>query len=147
MRLFLCPHPNLLLLFTYLCYRVKYITAILLLCSISYQFTAKLSMVAWYNINKEYVAATLCENKDKPELDCEGQCFLEKKLAQVENEQDGENNLPSKEFKTKLPPFIITTTSIIYTTLHSVADKEASLYQNLYKFHLISSIFHPPNLC
>lgn len=104
-------------------------------------------MVAWYNINKDYVAATLCENKDKPELDCEGQCFLDKKLSQIDNEQEGENNLPSKEFKNKLPPFIITTTSIIYTTLHSVEDKEASLYQNLYKFHLISSIFHPPNLC
>lgn len=33
-----------------------------------------------YNVNKEYIASILCENRDKPELACNGKCYLDKKV-------------------------------------------------------------------
>jgi len=42
-----------------------------------------------YLINKDYIAANLCENKDKPEMNCEGKCQLTVQLAKdVEQKQD-----------------------------------------------------------
>lgn len=34
-------------------------------------------MVIYY-ANYEYISTELCENLDKPELDCQGRCYLEK---------------------------------------------------------------------
>lgn len=33
-----------------------------------------------YQINKEYIAKNLCENKDKPEMNCCGKCVVKKAL-------------------------------------------------------------------
>ncbi len=35
-----------------------------------------------YQINKEQIIKTLCENKDKPQLKCEGKCHLRKQLKE-----------------------------------------------------------------
>lgn len=41
-------------------------------------------IVIAFNLNQEYIAAELCENKDKPELGCEGHCYLEKQIEKAE---------------------------------------------------------------
>lgn len=33
-----------------------------------------------YEINKEYISKNLCENRDKPEMDCCGKCVVKKDL-------------------------------------------------------------------
>jgi hypothetical protein len=33
-----------------------------------------------FNLNQEYIASTLCENKSKPQLQCSGKCVLMKKM-------------------------------------------------------------------
>lgn len=43
-----------------------------------------------YVANYDYIATVLCENKDKPELQCNGQCYLMKQLAK-EQQQDPAN--------------------------------------------------------
>ncbi|SFH45368.1 hypothetical protein [Pedobacter insulae] len=37
-----------------------------------------------YSYNKAYIASVLCTNKDKPELHCEGKCFMDIKLKDLE---------------------------------------------------------------
>lgn len=49
-----------------------------------------------YMANKERIAATLCENKDRPALKCEGRCHLAKKIKEQEESSDN-GQLPSKE--------------------------------------------------
>ena len=34
-----------------------------------------------YIVNYDYIVKELCENKDKPELKCNGKCHLAKQLA------------------------------------------------------------------
>jgi hypothetical protein len=71
-----------------------------------------------YAIFKPYIAKNLCVNKDKPRSCCEGKCFREKQLKQVNSTRETEttneknsNKIPqtkeTKEFlqvQTLLPP-------------------------------------------
>ncbi len=44
--------------------------------------------VAEYIVNYDYIVNVLCENKDKPELKCDGKCYLAKQLAKETKQND-----------------------------------------------------------
>ncbi|ACT93462.1 hypothetical protein [Dyadobacter fermentans] len=44
--------------------------------------------IAYYNVNKEYITRVLCQNRDKPQLHCNGKCYLAKKLKEQQKKQD-----------------------------------------------------------
>ncbi|WP_254448440.1 hypothetical protein [Spirosoma rhododendri] len=44
--------------------------------------------IAYYQLNRDYIARVLCENRDRPELHCNGQCYLAKKLKAQQDRQD-----------------------------------------------------------
>lgn len=46
--------------------------------------------IAYYHANKDYIARVLCENRAKPQLHCDGQCYLAKKLKAQQDRQDKE---------------------------------------------------------
>ena len=48
--------------------------------------------IAYYHINKDYIARVLCENRDKPQLHCDGQCYLAKQLKAQQDKQDKETS-------------------------------------------------------
>lgn len=51
--------------------------------------------VVEYIANYDYIANVLCENKDKPELKCDGKCYLSQMLAK-ESKQSEENPFGDK---------------------------------------------------
>ena len=60
---------------------MKKISLILILISFSARPFYQLSYFAYYELNIEYITAKYCVNKDKPEMQCNGQCHLMKELA------------------------------------------------------------------
>ncbi|WP_128546975.1 hypothetical protein [Larkinella soli] len=55
--------------------------------------------IAYYQVNKDYIARVLCQNRDKPQLHCDGKCYLAKQLRAQQDRQDQETaervqNLP-----------------------------------------------------
>jgi len=44
-----------------------------------------------YHANYDYIATVLCENRDKPYLECNGKCYLEKQIKKL-NHTDHEHN-------------------------------------------------------
>ena len=74
------------------------LAVILLVSIIMLQCSIKAAIVAYYHINREYIAANLCENKDNTTMNCKGKCYLNKKLKAQEKH---ENKLSSilKELK------------------------------------------------
>lgn len=52
-----------------------------------------------YAINKEHIATTLCINQDKPELKCNGQCYLMQQLKAMATQQDADS-------QTQVPPVV-----------------------------------------
>lgn len=48
----------------------------------------KLGVILAFKLNQDYIATALCENKDKPEMHCNGRCVLAKKLKQAEQNEE-----------------------------------------------------------
>lgn len=48
------------------------------------QTLVNVSIGIYYQINKEYISQQLCENKNNPQLHCNGHCFLSKQLKKAE---------------------------------------------------------------
>jgi uncharacterized protein YjhX (UPF0386 family) len=44
--------------------------------------------IAYYNLNKQYITRVLCQNRDKPQLHCDGKCYLAKKLKEQQQKRD-----------------------------------------------------------
>ena len=52
-----------------------------------------------YYANYDYIANALCENRDKPYLECNGKCYLEKQLKKANHgDYDHKSNIPSINF-------------------------------------------------
>ena len=59
-----------------------------------------------YIVAYDYIVAELCENRDRPELGCDGTCYLSKQLA-LELQQDNQNPLKSNTAKQDIPQIFI----------------------------------------
>lgn len=96
-----------------------------------------------YVINQDYIAEFLCINTDKPELSCNGKCYLMQKL----NEQNEEKrqNIPRIAIEEYPIGFV---NLILFDTLKESTSfsTDSFLYQNNYFFQYNYSSFHPPSI-
>jgi len=68
---------------------MKYkLTAVLLIIAIVSCSFSRFYIYAGYELNKNYIAAKLCENRNKPWMHCNGKCYLMKKVKQAEEKQN-----------------------------------------------------------
>lgn len=98
---------------------------------------------AYYTLDPVGFIEVLCENKDQPELACNGQCHL-KKVAQS---QDPQQHTPESivDYKT----LILFSHSPEVSALHPekyLNKRNYSVYKNLYSFAANYSFFHPPQV-
>jgi hypothetical protein len=96
-------------------------------------------------INNEYIATVLCINKKKPEMHCDGKCYLKMQLGKEEEKKQSQENILKENNKVQ---FVYEPYSSGLTIEIALAiDTEASFY-----YHQISSqelafaIFHPPQV-
>lgn len=61
---------------------------ILLLLVVALQSFHKVGIILAFKMNQDYIANALCENKDKPQMHCNGRCVLAKKLKQAEQNEE-----------------------------------------------------------
>lgn len=126
---------------------MRQFTAIVLLFCLSCQCVLKLSIVAWFELNQEYIAATLCENKDKPELVCCGKCVLTKQLKKADDtEQKDKKNTQNKAEQHSMVVYVLP--SDPDQDLCSFAYRELQIQNPVVPAHftvaVLSAIFHPP---
>jgi hypothetical protein len=57
---------------------------------------SRLFVFAGFRANQKYIVTTLCENKNKPWMHCNGKCYLVKKLKQLEERQKNEDRQNQK---------------------------------------------------
>jgi hypothetical protein len=116
----------------------------MLLC-ISYQFSIRLGIIAWYQLNKEYIATVLCENKDKPEMKCCGKCYLNKQLKKTEDNSSSKQ-APVKTEKVEFSPFIpVAFIAPSITAIFADGLVHHEHYNNTHSDSPLASIFHPPS--
>src|SRR4030095_16711279 len=73
----------------------KRYTTLVLLLSILFQTFSPLVSEVEYFLNKRYIAAVLCINKDKPKMQCNGQCYFARQL-QEKDKQEQQAPVPQK---------------------------------------------------
>jgi len=69
--------------------------SILLICLLAATFSQGL-VIASYQLNKKYIASTLCINRNNPNAHCNGHCYLCKQLNN-ESQPASPLNTPGKE--------------------------------------------------
>lgn len=101
-----------------------------------------------YLVNYDYIVETLCENKDRPEMNCNGKCHLSKELAK-EAGNDDKNPLSGKTSKSEIPQIIISehVSEFLFLSGSEPATTEEIGYKSVFYTSLFSSkILHPPRL-
>lgn len=83
----------------------RFLACLLLMVLISSCFS-RLLIYAEFEANLDYISKTLCVNKNKPWMHCNGKCYLMKKVQQAEENEKKEaakthlNNLTTFFFQT-----------------------------------------------
>ncbi|MFD2942397.1 hypothetical protein [Flavobacterium notoginsengisoli] len=97
-----------------------------------------------YMVNYHYIATELCENKNAPELHCNGKCHLKKELAKnYKNDTPASNEKKSETAETfvlfivKIPAFFFEEN----TVSTYIVD---TFYSNLYSHLEAVNILRPP---
>ena len=116
------------------------ITAVLLLlCSVAVSLSG-LFVFAGFEMNKSYIAHELCVNRNKPQLHCNGNCYLMRKLRQAqEKEQKQEHQFQKIQLQQPVVtlPFIFQQYSFQAVHLHIP-------YTTGMPVSAVSAIFQPP---
>jgi len=121
---------------------LKKVTALLLIATmISANFT-RLFIYAGFELNKNYIAAKLCENRNKPWMHCNGKCYFMKKIKQAQDrekndERSSQKNLFQEALFTQTPSvkFYSQVLQVMTVPCHRI---------NLPSFAL--SVYQPPQL-
>lgn len=71
---------------------MRSVIAYILLAAIMLPTLSPWGTIAYFKLNREYIAKVLCENRKRPELHCDGKCYLAKKLKQQQEKQDKETS-------------------------------------------------------
>jgi hypothetical protein len=68
----------------------------LLIVAFSIQVTNKILIAGWFSANRQELTALFCINKQNPDSECKGNCYLSKKLKETEQETHQGTSLPTK---------------------------------------------------
>ena len=123
--------------------------SIVVLCIVFVMLVKPLWPIAEYIMNYDYIVNVLCENKDKPKLNCDRKCYLAKQLAK-ESKRNDKNPFGEKQSKTEIQ-HIVFFQSLPQVDIESQllrARKDNFKGAQVLIFELFTTdILHPPELC
>ncbi|HAY3550375.1 hypothetical protein KRE40_13510 [Elizabethkingia meningoseptica] len=97
-----------------------------------------------YGVNYDYIVSKLCENRTKPQVLCNGKCYLVKELAKTSDTMPKQEN--QKISIGFIDVFISGVEYKIQDITHYISKriKPNTSYTTFYNFLIESKIFHPP---
>lgn len=75
---------------------LKKVTALLLIATIISANFSRLFIYAGFELNRNYIATKLCENRDKPWMHCNGKCYFIKKIKQAQEREKNDERQSQK---------------------------------------------------
>jgi hypothetical protein len=97
--------------------------------------------MAGYEVNRDYIAKNLCENRNKPQMHCNGKCHLNKELKEQQKKE--QNPLSSIIIKYLAIQYFQSQYEFSFT--HFSTTVKNNFYYSQTSLPKISfSIFHPP---
>lgn len=121
---------------------MKKVISVILLFIFSAQTFYYAGITCWFYINRGYIAKEFCVNRSRPELKCDGKCFLARKLKEAENRQHEQTPQQLKEWVETSP----CTTAFVSFHFGFTKQKEEYNYHpaDHYSFDPAYTFFHPP---
>jgi len=109
---------------------------------LSFQIFLKSGVFAYYELNKDYIITNFCENVSRPQMKCNGKCYLKKQFKKAD-ETDNNSQIPDAiKNIAELHPFIGSASlKLLFDTCISFSS--ASCTDALASSHLLA-VFHPP---
>lgn len=107
---------------------------------------ARLFVYAGFKLNQNYIAAKLCENRDKPGIHCNGKCYFMKKIRQAE---ENERNKATKDNLPHIETFFFEEPNGYGGTCHAAVVAGSKLPQiadDRYRCGVYFRIFQPPRV-
>ena len=99
--------------------------------------------IAYYQLNKEYITRVLCKNRDKPQLHCNGHCFLAKKLKAQEEKKDHQTSERVQDLPS-IHLFASPLTLFDFSIRHLSQNQKLTFPYHLAAYMAPTSIFSPP---
>jgi len=122
---------------------LKRIIAFLLLITLAYQCLGSMGVFVWFESNRSYIAKELCENRARPQMHCNGQCVLMKKLKALEEKSSDKSlpqNLKNETFLCVMQDWLIMPESLSIRLEHNYV----AYYNTYYSFRHLKNNFRPP---
>lgn len=114
--------------------------SILLLFSLLSANCSNLFVHLGFEANQNYIIKELCINRDKPEMHCNGKCYLMKKLKQA---QEKEQKQERQSQKTQLQDALVMQKLVCVSPVKHLKPLRAAETPFALPRHS-SAIFHPP---
>ncbi len=122
---------------------LRQIVAILFLLLTLFHPLSKVWIIITFNVNRCYIATYLCENRDKPEMGCNGKCCLAKKLRELGEQEP--KNVPKATTETLETFYLCQIECLkIDSLLPPAKEGYCENYPSFISSSFISSVFHPP---
>jgi hypothetical protein len=105
-----------------------------------------LGCLAYYGININVIIEQYCVNKERPQLQCDGKCFLAEQLneASDSNQEDG-NKFLNSLFESFIPIYVFAQADIKFNNQYAYKSYEKVFgYHNHYAFLSEGTNFKPP---
>jgi hypothetical protein len=99
--------------------------------------------IGYYALFTDNFIENFCENKEKPEMQCDGKCVLSKMLVQASDAEQTPVNLDWLKIETVLFVDSLWTLDFLKPTRLELYSTQ---YSNLYSFSLSQPIIHPPQI-
>ena len=121
---------------------MRFIVVPILLVLVMTQSFSHWFVVLAFNINRNYIAKNLCENRYRPKMHCNGNCVLMKKLKEKEKE---EQNQPAA--KSEISIIVLSSKTYFANTLAPVHVQTKTVYPESLLVKTVDrsfAFFHPP---
>lgn len=108
---------------------------------------ARLSWEIWFKINQAEIIAEKCENKDKPMMHCNGNCYLSKQLKKLEQKEQ-EHNQKQNPFQDqqKLECIVAQPVLNLMMFIPEQVEKPVDAFNFDLSNGFDTAFFHPPTI-
>lgn len=102
-------------------------------------------MILTFKVNQKQITEKHCVNKSKPEMKCEGKCFLSKIFKEKQSDENDTSDKSIVEEPSRIFLFSLTLNEV-NTTNTLWKNRSNFFYENLTLQSFHQSVFHPPDL-
>jgi flagellar basal body-associated protein FliL len=122
---------------------MKNLFIILALTGVLLQNFSKILIYANFELNKEFIAKTLCVKKEIPANNCNGKCHLKKQLDNEEKKEQSPSNTLKEKVEIQFFSEIKFNTNLLNTPFTNIVKPDYSF--SLSEEHL-HTVFQPPKV-